>query len=166
MRQPNTHFLSEPLSPGTGRKPATAVDMVLRQARRLHRAARTGSISVAMPAIRRAHAAGVFSELTVSALYRQRHLLQRKHFLRTLAIESGFPDWERFRPELQRLAPEALVHLQAAETLWSSLNHWFSTEAEAAAHAHTHGGRVLRMGHQAVVVPEDGYGTSSDGEAS
>lgn len=155
MRQPHTHLLPIPVLPASRHRPAPAVDIVLSQARRLHRAARLGSISVAMPAIRRAHAAGVFSELTVSALYRQRQLLQRKHFLRTLAIEADFPDWERFRPELRRLVPEAVANLQAVEALWPSLNLWFSTEAQAAAHAREHGGQVLRVGRQAMVVPAD-----------
>lgn len=135
--------------------PLCAIDLVLRQARKLHLAARAGSISSAMPALRRAHGAGLFPGISLSALHRQRATLKRKHFLRLLAIEAGFPDWERFRPVLEHWPPEALDHFKVADEWFAFLNSWFSTEEQASAFAAEHGGRVLRFGRQAVVVFSD-----------
>lgn len=132
--------------------PVSATALVLRHARRLHRAARSGSLGAALPAIRRVHAAGLFPGQALSALYREREQLQRKHFLRALAIEAGFPDWEQYRPQLDQLPPAAVDHLKVG-TEWRGFCHaWFSTEAEARAHADAHGGRVLKVGAQAVVI--------------
>lgn len=141
--------------------PPRAIDLVRQQARRLHRAAQSAQVLLALPAVRRVHAAGLFPGRALSALYRERAtLLQRKHFLRALAVEAGFADWERFRPALDQMPPEAFEHYQllGVEHV-GRFNHWFSTEAEAQAHAGAHGGRVLRYGTQAVVLPvEPGVG--------
>lgn len=141
--------------PGSAERPsaaATALDRVLRQARRLHRAAQSGPLLLAMPALRRAHAAGVFPGRSLIALYRERQQLQRKHFLRTLAIEAGHPDWEHYRPALATMPPHAVDPLELPNDCHAFLNHWFSTEAEAREHARQHGGAVHRVGTQAVVV--------------
>lgn len=130
----------------------TALDLVLCQARRLHRAAQAGPLLQAMPALRRAHAAGVLPGRSLSALFRERRQLQRKHFLRTLAVEAGYPDWEGYRPTLASLPTQAGDHLKAPTEWHGFLNHWFSTEAEARDHAHRHGGTVYRVGTQAVVI--------------
>ena len=132
-----------------------AIDLVLMQARRLHLAAKAGSISSAMPVLRRIHAAGLFPDKPLGALFRQRATLKRKHFLRLLAVESGFPDWERFRPVLQHWSPEALDHFKVAEEGFAFLNCWFSTEEQALAYVEQHGGRVLRVGRQAIVMASD-----------
>ena len=58
----------------------SAVEQALRMARTLHRASKDATLLLAMPAVRRAHGAGVLVDLTLSTLVRQRHLLQRKHF--------------------------------------------------------------------------------------
>ena len=135
--------------------PISAVEQALRQARTLHRASKDATLLVAMPAVRRAHAAGVFSELTLSALYRQRHLLQRKHFLRMLAVEAGFANWESYRPALCAQPPQTLEHY----TSWRDFgypNAWFSTHAQAIAFAEERGGKVVRHGQQAMVVRPEG----------
>jgi hypothetical protein len=139
----------------------TAVEIVLRQARKLHRAAKTGGISSAMPVMRRVHKAGVLPGHKLSSLYALRRQLQRKHFLRTLAIEAGFPDWERFRPELVQWPAQALAHLHVEEH-FAQLNLWFSTEALARAHAAAHGGQVLRWGTQAMVLMQATPNVGSD----
>ena len=136
-------------------RPTTALDLVLRQARRLHRAAQAGPLLQAMPALRRAHAAGALPGRSLSALFRERQQLQRKHFLRTLAVEAGYLDWERYRPTLASLPPQAVDHLKVADGWHAFLNHWFSTEIEARDHARRHGGTVHRVGTQAVVIAAD-----------
>jgi hypothetical protein len=129
----------------------SALELVLRQARKLHRAAKTGSLMSAMPALRRVHAAGVFPGDKLSTLYARRAQLQRKHFLRALAVEAGFLDWEHFRPELLHWAPEALAHYRV-DACFATLNAWFANVDEAEAHARLHGGQLLRVGRQAVVL--------------
>ncbi|MEO7105860.1 MAG: hypothetical protein ABIZ09_05765 [Rhodoferax sp.] len=143
--------------PGTSTNTISAVELALRLARTLHRASKDATLFKAMPAVRRAHAAGVFAELTLSALYRQRHLLQRKHFLRTLAVEAGFANWETYRPILRDQPPQALGHYTTGQE-YGYPNAWFSTHAEAIAFAEERGGKVVRYGQQAMVVlqPEAG----------
>ncbi|WP_199873213.1 hypothetical protein [Ideonella sp. A 288] len=152
--------LNDP-APSADPAPPCAIDLVRQQARRLHRAAQSPQVLLALPAVRRVHAAGLFPGRALSALYRERTtLLQRKHFLRTLAVEAGYADWERFRPALEHLPPEAFEHFQllGIEQV-GRFKLWFSTEAEAQVHAAAHGGRVLRYGSQAAVLPlEAGVG--------
>ena len=134
--------------------PISAVEQALRQARTLHRASKDATLLVAMPAVRRAHGADVFAELALSALYRQRHLLQRKHFLRVLAVEAGFANWESYLPALRSQPPPALEHY----TNWREFgypNAWFSTHAQAIAFAEERGGKVVRYGQQAMVVRQE-----------
>lgn len=132
-------------------KHITAVELALREARRLHRASKDATLLVAMPAVRRAHTAGVLAGLTLSALYRQRQLLQRKHFLRTLAAEAGFASWDAYLPVL-RSQPARALEQCATRLEFGYPNAWFSTYAQAIAFADEHGGMVVRHGHQAMVV--------------
>jgi hypothetical protein len=144
---------------------ASAAELVLRQARKLHRAAASDNLAFVMPALRRVHAAGVFPDRPLSTLYRERRSLRRKHFLRALAIEAGFPDWERLRPKLDQMRPESFDHFKLSGEWFGLLNTWFPDEAQARAFAHTHGGRVLRFGSQALVVAPDAKAASSSGSA-
>ena len=155
MRQRNIPSTFSVPDSTAGRRPRTAVDLVLRQARKLHHAAKSGSISVAMPALRRVRATGVFFDCPLSRLYRARQNLKRKHFLRALAVEAGFLDWEHFRPHLDQMPPEAIEHFEMADEWLVFLNLWFSNEEQARAFACEHGGRVVRSGTQAFVVAPD-----------
>lgn len=135
----------------------SAVDLALRQARILHRAAQTGPVLTALPALRRAHAAGIRPELSLSALFQVRQSLQRKHFLRTLAVEAGFADWEQWVPQLrhwpaQDLITRGLVPLSLLDAEVPYPNAWFSTTQEAHAWAQAHGGQVVQHGTQAMVL--------------
>lgn len=160
MREQSSHspVLSELAPAGAEADPADiAVSLLLRLARKLHRAATSGSVSSALPALRRVHAAGVFPGQKLSALYAQRQQLKRKHFLRVLAVEAGFPTWERFRPQLARWRSEDLARFRVSDggvldERFGSLNLWFSTEDEARAYALQHGGQVIKRGTQAMVV--------------
>lgn len=142
---------SSPAGIPSSSKAISAVEQALRMARTLHRAAKDATLLVAMPAVRRVHAAGVLAELTLSALYRQRHLLQRKHFLRTLAVEAGFSNWESYLPTLRGQPPQALEKYRTGLE-FGYPNAWFSTHAQAIAFAEEHGGMVVRYGQQAMVV--------------
>ncbi len=125
--------------------------LVRRQAHKLHLAARTGSISLAMPALRLLQSTDIFPGQALSTLYRQRQKLQRKHFLRALAVQAGFADWESLRPQLDQLPAEAFDHFKANNEWVANINAWFSDEQQAQAHAQQYGGRVYRVGTQAMV---------------
>jgi len=142
MHERNALSLSTAAASPTGTHVVTAAELVRRQARKLHRAAHSDSLAAAMPALRRIHAACVFPGRALSALYRERRALKRKHFLRALAVEAGFPDWERLRPRLDRMPPEAFEHYKVTDEWCAFLNAWFSNEEQAVAYAREHGGRV------------------------
>jgi hypothetical protein len=127
--------------------------MVLREAKRLHRAATSDALSTALPVLRRLLAAGALPCATLPELYRRRQAVQRKHILRTLAVEAGFGNWESYRPSLAGNDAALLAQLAVQESGGSHLNLWFSDEAQAQAYAAVHGGRAVRVGQQAVVLP-------------
>lgn len=129
-----------------------SVDLVLREARRLHRAAQSDSLSTSLPVLRRVIAAAVVPISNLPELFRNRTTLRRKHLLRTLALEAGYPSWEIFRPSLDLMHLSELEHFAVIEKGWANLNLWFSTESNAQAHASEHGGRAMCVGNQGVVV--------------
>ena len=133
--------------------PLSSVTLLLRHARTLHRAATSGPLVSAMPALRRVHAAAIFPGQSLSALHRNRQGLRRKHFLRALALESGYPDWETFRPVLATWPVAALANWGIDGCAAGILKHWFASVPEAAAFALLHGGHVQRVGTQAVLCP-------------
>ena len=152
MPKPSHVSLIPAPAPRADTHAGTAADLLLRQARKLHRAASTGSIVSAMPAVRRLHAAGIFPGRSLSALYRDRGELKRKHFLRALAVEAGFADWESCKPQLGHLPVEAFARFKVEEEWFAFLNSWFSNEQDAQAFADKHGATVVRVGTQAVVL--------------
>lgn len=97
-------------------------------------------------------AAGV-ADGPLTELFRRRKTLQRKQLLRMLARENGFPSWEVFRPALARMPVDALGGLDLAEEGTAVLHLWFASEVSAVAFASENGGRAVRVGTQAVVLP-------------
>ena len=155
MHERNVHSPSSSAAFSAGKESITAAELMRRQARRLHRAALSGSIAPSLPALRRVHAADIIPDRPLSVLYRERQGLKRKHFLRALAVEAGFPDWERFRSHLGQMPPESFDHFKVVDEWFVFLSAWFSNEEQAHAFARQHGGRMLRVGSQAVVVSPD-----------
>ena len=135
--------------------------LLLREAKRLHRAATSDSLSQALPVLRRFLNAGATPISSLPSLFRQRHGLQRKHVLRLLAMEAGYSSWEAYRPALSQLTTRHLEHLAVQETGFAHLNLWFASEIDALAFASEHGGRVVRVGQQAVVLPCEATDTSA-----
>lgn len=143
--------------------PPTAAQAVLREARRLHRAATSDALSNALPVLRRLLAARAIPAGSLPQLFHQRATVQRKHVLRMLAFEAGHESWEAYSRVLPGLDPEtvalslALPHGAGAGagagTGTGTLKLWFAGEAQARRYAATHGGRALRVGRQAVVLP-------------
>ncbi|QLG88952.1 hypothetical protein HQ393_12295 [Chitinibacter bivalviorum] len=129
-----------------------AVELVLRQAKRCQRLANTGSISAALPILRRLINAGAVAETSLTVLFRQRATLQRKHFLRMLALEAGLSSWELLRPHLLTLGADDLAHFQWRESEAGKLNLWFATPEAAAQYVQDQGGRLVKVGTQALVL--------------
>ncbi|MDP2560424.1 hypothetical protein [Psychrobium sp. 1_MG-2023] len=140
---------SIPLSQG---KTNPHIDALLREAKKLHRAAKTGSISQALPVLRRLHATNVCYDQSITSLFKIRHTLQRKHFLRMLAIEAGYPSWEQYKPALLTTPTQDTDLASYTSDDISQLNLWFSTQRQAREYAKENGGKVLAYGQQAVVV--------------
>jgi hypothetical protein len=146
----HTHF---PHIPAAHSEAAgTAANTVLHEARTLHRAANSDSLSRSLPVLRRLLASGVLHGLALPELHRRRDTVQRKHILRMLAMEAGFGSWEAYRPALTRMTVAQLPHFDLARRDAGYPNHWFSSLEEAQAHAALHGGRVMTVGKQAVVL--------------
>lgn len=124
-----------------------------RIAKRLHRSAQSENICNALPVIRRMHAANIFPSQSVPTLFRHRNKFKRKHFLRMLAKEAGYNDWEQMHANIDRVPDH---QLQRAENtlLWGAKLHlWFRSFDEAQNHAETHGGQALAYGSHGLVVP-------------
>ena len=135
---------------------ATAAQLMLREAKRLHCLAGSGPLSSALPILRRLLSTGAVPRTALPALFRKRDTVQRKHVLRMLAVEAGFPNWEAFRPALDHMTASDLKQLEVAHHRASQLHLWFSNEQEAQTYASRHGGQAVRMGRQAVVIPPTG----------
>lgn len=142
-------FLPEP-HPVPAGSPALAI--VLREARRLQRLAQSDALSSALPPLRRLMAAGVLRGTGLPQAFRTRDRLQRKHFLRLLALEAGHPSWEAYRPTLEHVPPAALAAFALLERGWGQTHQWFASESQARAHVAQAGGCVLRIGQQAVAL--------------
>lgn len=142
----------------------SATQAVLREARRLHRAATSDATVAALPVLRRLLAAQALPQAPLPELFRQRAQVQRKHVLRMLAAEAGHASWEAYAQVLPTLDAGPLLQAFDSQRGSAMLKLWFSDEAQARAHAEQHGGQVLRVGRQAVVVPPDAApGVPSDG---
>lgn len=151
------HKTPNPRSPKPGvpnhkRAATPAAAIVLDLARRLHRAATSDSPSASLPVLRRLLQTNSIRDFALPELYRQRDLVQRKHVLRTLAVEAGFTRWERYRSALETMTPEQLTHFELAGSRAGYPNVWFSSHAEASAFAHEHGGHAMPVGKQGVVL--------------
>jgi hypothetical protein len=130
-----------------------AVALVLREARRLHRAARSASLCACLPVLRRVLAAQVVPGQALTALLRHRAAVQRKHLLHMLAVEAGHRHWQAYRSALADVRVADLAHFAVEECGHANLNLWFASELAAQRYAAEHGGRSVRVGRQAVVLP-------------
>lgn len=129
-----------------------AADLVRALARQLHRAATSDSLRVSLPVLRRILATHTLRDLSLPQLHQQRAMVRRKHLLRTLAIEAGHPSWEHYSQALSGMTVEQLPHLDVLQATMGYPNLWFSNREQAQAYALSHGGRVVPVGAQAVVL--------------
>jgi hypothetical protein len=134
------------------RTTGNAVNLVLREAKKLQRAATSESLAQALPVLRRLLSSNTLTGINLPELHRRRDIIQRKHLLRMLAIEADYPSWEWYRKALVHMKADEVEHFDIIRSKAGSLNHWFSSMAEAREYATIHGGRPFRVGQQAVVL--------------
>jgi hypothetical protein len=132
----------------------SSVHLFLRQARYFQRAVESDSPSAALPILRRLIKVGAISETSLTQLFRTRQQLQRKHFLRMLALEAGFSSWEIFRPILAQMSAADLAVFQFLETGAAQLKLWFADCYSAQQYAAEQGGRVISVGQHAIVIAD------------
>ena len=134
-----------------------AAKIVLALVKKLHRSATAESLALSLPVLRRILATNTLREVSLPQLHNQRAMVQRKHVLRTLVIEVGFLSWEEYRRALKSMTTEQVTHFDVLRSQAGYPNLWFSSPAQAREHAQEHGGRMLSVGSQAVVLPEVGH---------
>lgn len=142
------------MQPSLSSQPSStqAADLVRALARQLHRAATSDSLRVSLPVLRRILATHTLRDLSLPQLHQQRAMVRRKHLLRTLAIEAGHPSWEHYSRALSGMTAEQLPHLDVLQATAGYPNLWFSNREQAQTYALSHGGRVVPVGTQAVVL--------------
>lgn len=143
--------ISSPQPPCAGQ--ISPVQLVLREARRLHRAATSDTLSEALPILRRLLATRAVTDWSLPSLFHARGTVQRKHVLRALAREAGYASWEDYRHALPHLDVSLLQQLVSAQRGTSVLKLWFSDTSAARRFAAEQGGQAVRIGVQAVVLP-------------
>lgn len=131
-----------------------AARLVLDVARRLHRAAMSESLAVSLPVLRRILASATLRNISLAELRRRNQMVQRKHILRTLAIEVGFSSWEEYRRALDTMTADQLQHFDLVYRGAGYPNLWFPSLAQAREHAAVNGGIALRLGEHGVVLAE------------
>ena len=128
-----------------------AVSFLSFQAKHLQRQAQSKSLSCALPVLRRLIANGVFRDKSLPQLKRQPELIQRKHLLHLLALETGYPDWARLKTALLNQPACELPQYIAKQHNIGYPNLWFANHEEAHAYAKEHGGEVITVGDQAFI---------------
>lgn len=140
----------------THHSPSDAADAVRREAKRLHRAATSESLSQSLPVLRRLLSSGTIKGLSLLELHRQPDAVRRKHVLRMLAVEAGYAGWEAYKQTLTDRPADTVEHFDIVRRGAGYPNLWFSSLIEAQRYAAEHGGRPVRVGQQAVVLVEAG----------
>ena len=167
--RPDTSSADSSASHTSSSAPAGAV---LREARRLHRAATSDALATSLPVLRRLIASGAMKlsggaemmknwtdigfpagsltpvgavEITIAIMT----LIPQ----RMLAREAGFDSWESWRPALGTARASTLMQAHELRRDTGTLHLWFRNEAEARAFATLHGGTAVRLGEHAVVAP-------------
>lgn len=143
-----------PFPPQSKNEDHDVVRLVLSEAKRLHRSATSESLANSLPILRRLIASGALAAMSLPELRRKKQSVQRKHILRMLAIEAGYANWETYRPALSKLSVDEVQHFDIVRRKAGYPNPWFSSLAEAQTFRDRHGGVVLPVGRQAVVLTE------------
>lgn len=128
-------------------------DFLRRHARRMLNAAHSDHPSAALPVLRRVHAAGVLPLPRLTDIHRERHTLQLKHMLHTLAKELGYAAWDACKRDIDHRPTEVLDRFRMDLGEFGDYHRlWFADESAARNWQQENGGRVVVYGSQAAVV--------------
>lgn len=125
----------------------------LREAKVLHKQSKSDSLVRSLPVLRRLLSAEVLSNISLVELKNSNTMIQRKHLLQMLAVENGTRCWADFKLQVE-VAPEGSIRpnsLELKDAGYPVL--WFSNVDEANAYTEHHGGKIVKLGSQAAVVP-------------
>ncbi|OEE60194.1 hypothetical protein A1OK_11970 [Enterovibrio norvegicus FF-454] len=126
----------------------------LREAKFLQKAAQSDSLAQSLPVLRRLLESKIFTDITLPELKRHSASIQRKHLLHMLAAENGWSCWADFK-KIVSAAPKGTLLPYSTERLDAGyLVQWFSSVSEAQRYTEQHSGKVVKVGSQAAVVPE------------
>ncbi|MEX0336945.1 hypothetical protein [Vibrio tubiashii] len=125
----------------------------LREAKVLQKLARSESLSRSLPVLRRLLNAKVLTNISLIELKNNASIVKRKHLLQMLAYENGATSWAEFKHQIVA-APEGSILPNSIELRNGGYPvHWFANATEATTYRDHHGGKVIRLGNQAAVVP-------------
>lgn len=133
------------------------VNTWLLEAKKLHKATQSASLTRALPVLRRLLSSKVLVELSLPELKNKTDIIQRKHLLQMLAAENGYACWKDLKRAIavksnndELLLPYSIELNNAGyPTLW------FAKVEEANAYADLHNGKVVIVGEQAAWLPEN-----------
>ncbi len=129
-----------------------SINLLLREAKRLHRAAKAESLQCALPVLRRLIASNTLKNISLVALHRKREIIQRKHILNMLAYEVGYNNWAEYKQEMIAGRTITTEHYSILLKNTGYPNQWFSNLKEAKEYARINGGKPIPVGNQAVVI--------------
>lgn len=126
----------------------------LREAKILQKAAKSPSLAQSLPVLRRLLNSEVLTDISLLELKSNTEIIQRKHLLNMLAIENGSRCWKDFRQQVAAAEQGSILpnSIELRDAGYPVL--WFSTVLEANSYTDQHGGRVIKVGSQAAVVPQ------------
>ncbi|WP_394126103.1 hypothetical protein [Vibrio hepatarius] len=125
----------------------------LREAKVLQKLTQSTSLSDALPVLRRLLNSNVLTNISLVELKKNASIIQRKHLLQMLAAENGASCWADFKQQIVT-APEGSIlpnSIELRDAGYPVL--WFSNATEATGYSNQHGGKVVKLGNQAAVVP-------------
>ncbi|WP_370978451.1 hypothetical protein [Agaribacterium sp. ZY112] len=133
---------------------SNVIELLLKEAKKLHKSLKSESISVFLPVLRRLIATKTLKNIGLPELCRNKAMVQRKHILQMLAYEMAYDSWAQCRKALSRAQSDQQVHYCLALRRSGYPNHWFSSMHDAELYTREHGGKPVLVGSQAVVVPK------------
>jgi hypothetical protein len=125
---------------------------LLREANKLHKTVKTGSLSQSLPILRRLITSKTLTQLSLPELRNKPDIVQRKHLLQMLAHEAGYSSWASYKHALETADSEHDEHYSLALQHAGYPNLWFSSLNEAEEYVKHHGGKPVAVGRQAVVI--------------
>ncbi|MCP4320441.1 MAG: hypothetical protein GY787_00995 [Alteromonadales bacterium] len=134
------------------------INIWLLEAKKLHKATKSESLSNALPVLRRLLNSKVLVDISLPELKGKTEMIQRKHLLQLLAIENSYSCWADFKRvievKVKAKGDELLLpySIELVNAGYPTL--WFSTIEEAQSYAKDHSGKVLPVGEQAVWLPK------------